>query len=168
MLTKAVSEDPQASALAAEIRDDLRAALEALRDLAHGIYPAVLESDGLAGALRAAAERSSIAVSVETDGVSRYAQELEAAVYFCCLEALQNATKHAGDEATVAVLLSQADGHLRFEVSDDGRGYDATAIGPSAGLHNMADRIGALGGELQIESAPGSGTTVRGSVPAHS
>jgi signal transduction histidine kinase len=168
LLTKKVSDDPEASELAAEIRTDLAQALAELRDLAHGIYPAVLESDGLPGALQAAAERSSIPVSVDSDGVGRYAQELEAAVYFCCLEALQNAAKHAGDDAKAAVRLSQADGRVEFEVADDGAGYDVDSIGPSAGLQNMADRIGALGGEVQIESTPGQGTTVRGRVPVGS
>ena len=165
MLTKAVAGDPQASELAAEIRADLARALAELRDLAHGIYPAVLESDGLPGALKAAAERGSIAVTVEADGIGRHAAELEAAVYFCCLEALQNAAKHAGDGAHVTVRLDQADGRVRFEVADDGVGYDSSSISPSSGLQNMADRIGALGGELHITSAPGTGTTVRGSVP---
>ena len=151
--------------MAAEVRADLARALAELRDLAHGIYPAVLESDGLPAALQAAADRSSMPVTVDADGVGRYAQELEAAVYFCCLEALQNAAKHAGEGATVSVRLSQADGHVQFEVGDDGIGYDVAAIGASSGLQNMADRIGALGGELQIESTPGAGTTVRGCVP---
>ena len=119
----------------------------------------------LTGALQAAAERSAMPVTVETDGVGRYAQELEAAIYFCCLEALQNAAKHAGDGAKVSVRLSQDDGQVQFEVGDDGRGYDAAAMGPSAGLQNMADRIGAHGGDLQTESTLGAGTTVRGSVP---
>ncbi len=165
LLTKVVAGDPVAAASVVEIREDLRRALAELRDLAHGIYPAVLESDGLSGALQAAAERFSVPVSVDADGVVRYAQELEAAVYFCCLEALQNAAKHAGQGAKVTVRLSQSDGHVRFEVGDDGRGYDTAAVSPSAGLQNMADRIGALGGELQIESTPGAGTTVRGAVP---
>ena len=165
LLTKVIADDSGASAMAAEIRADLTRALAELRDLAHGIYPAVLETDGLPGALQAAAERSSMVVKVVADGVGRYGQEVEAAVYFCCLEALQNATKHAGDGAAATVRLSQADGHLRFEVGDDGVGYDDGSIGPSAGLQNMADRIGALGGELSIESAPGAGTTVSGAVP---
>ena len=148
-----------------EAIQELNHALAELRDLAHGIYPAVLESDGLPGALQAAAERSSMPVTVDSDGVSRYPQELEAAIYFCCLEALQNAAKHAGDGAKVSVRLSQVEGQVQFDVSDDGRGYDATAMGPSAGLQNMADRIGALGGELRIDSVQGDGTTVRGSVP---
>ena len=159
-----MADDPQASALAAEVRDDLARALAELRDLAHGIYPAVLESDGLAAALEAAAERASMAVTVESDGVGRYPQELEAAIYFCCMEALQNAAKHAGEGAKATVRLNQVDGRVHFEVADDGRGYDSGSIRPSSGLQNMADRIGALGGELSIESAPGSGTTVSGSV----
>ena len=164
MLTKAVADDLEASALASEVRDDLARALSELRDLAHGIYPAVLESDGLAAALQAAAERASMAVTVESDGVGRYAQELEAAIYFCCMEALQNAAKHAGERAKATVRLSQVDGEVHFQVADDGRGYDSGSIRPSSGLQNMADRIGALGGELSIESAPGSGTTVSGTV----
>lgn len=165
LLTRTVADHPEASALVAEIRGDLARALADLRDLAHGIYPAVLESEGLPGALRAAAERSGLAVTVDVDGVDRCRPEVEAAVYFCCLEALQNASKHAGAEANVDVRLARADGHLRFEVTDDGTGYDAASIGPSSGLQNMTDRIGAIGGELHIESEPGAGTTVRGSVP---
>jgi signal transduction histidine kinase len=164
LLTRAITDDPRASALATEVREDLARALSELRDLAHGIYPAVLESDGLAAALRAAAERASMAVTVESDDVARYAQELEAAIYFCCTEALQNAAKHAGEGAKATVRLHQVDGRVHFEVADDGRGYDSGSIRPSSGLQNMADRIGALGGELRIESTPGSGTTVSGSV----
>jgi signal transduction histidine kinase len=165
LLTKAVADDAEVSASVAKIRADLARALAELRDLAHGIYPAVLESDGLAGALQAAAERSSIPVTVDADGVGRHAQELEAAVYFCCLEALQNAAKHAGDGATATVRLSQATGRVRFDVVDDGQGYDSAATSPSSGLQNMSDRIGALGGEIRVDSTPGGGTTVRGSVP---
>ncbi len=100
-----------------------------------------------------------------SEGAGRHPPEIEAAVYFCCLEALQNVAKHAGEDATATVRLSQDDGELRFEVTDDGRGFDAASANGSAGLQNMADRIGALGGELRVESSPGSGTTVAGSVP---
>jgi signal transduction histidine kinase len=165
LLTKAVADDPNAAPLVAELRTDLARALADLRDLAHGIYPAVLESDGLPAALHVAAERSGLEVTVDADGVARSRPEVEAAVYFCCLEALQNAAKHAGADAHVDVRLARANGQLRFEVADDGAGYDVDSIGPSAGLQNMADRIGALGGEVHIESAPGAGTTVQGSVP---
>jgi signal transduction histidine kinase len=86
-------------------------------------------------------------------------------VYFCCVEALQNAAKHAGPDASVRIdLANDADG-LRFEVRDDGVGYDPSTLGISAGLQNMTDRIGALGGTLRVESAPGSGTAVVGTMP---
>jgi len=165
LLARGVAEDPKNAALAAELKSDLGNAMAELRDLAHGLYPAVLETDGLAAALRAAGERSTLPVSVDSDGLGRAAPDVEAAVYFCCLEAMQNAAKHAGEGASIAVKLGAKDGRLRFTVSDDGRGYDIDALGTSHGLQNMIDRIGALGGELAIESTPGDGTTVSGSVP---
>ena len=155
----------EARAIVKEASEDLDQALRELRDLAHGIYPAVLESDGLPGALAEAVQRAAIPASLECDGAGRYPPGLEAAVYFCCLEALQNAAKHAGEGATAKVRLAQANGALEFEVADDGRGYDVEAIGPSSGLQNMADRIGALGGRLSIESRAGTGTRVTGNVP---
>ncbi len=156
---------PETAALVSEARADLGRALEQLRDLAHGIYPAVLENDGLAGALADAAQRAPIPAQLECDGAGRYPRELEAAVYFCCLEALQNAGKHAGDDARATITLAAANGELRFEVSDDGRGFDVPAGTPGAGIQNMVDRIGAVGGELAVDSLPGRGTTVRGKVP---
>jgi signal transduction histidine kinase len=165
LLARGVAEDPKNAALAAELKSDLDNALAELRDLAHGLYPAVLETDGLAAALRAAGERSPLSVSLDSDSVDRAAPDIEAAVYFCCLEAMQNAAKHAGDGATLAIALHARDGQLRFSVTDDGAGYDTEALGVSHGLQNMKDRIGALGGTLTIESAPGEGTTVSGSVP---
>ncbi len=146
--------------------EELTHALAELRDLAHGIYPVVLESDGLPSALTAAAEGSPVSVTVASDGIGRYALDLEAAVYFCCLEALQNAAKHAGAGASVNVRLSEADGQVQFTVADDGSGFEPGPIGSSSGLQNMSDRIGALGGELHIASSPGQGTTMSGSVPA--
>ena len=104
-------------------------------------------------------------VTVDSDGVGRYAAGAGGGGLLLLPGGLQNAAKHAGDGAKVSVRLSQVDGQVQFDVSDDGRGYDAAAMGPSAGLQNMADRIGALGGELRIDSAPGDGTTVRGAVP---
>jgi signal transduction histidine kinase len=154
------------AAMVDEARVDLDRALTELRNLAHGIYPTVLTSDGLPAALAEAAERMPFAAELDFDSAGRYPAELEAAVYFCCLEALQNAAKHAGEGAKAAVRLEQRDGELRFEVADDGRGFDSSGGGAeSAGLQNMADRIGALGGDLRVESRPGSGTRVAGSVP---
>ena len=155
--------DHPAAAQVADLQAELAAALEELRELAHGIYPVALESDGLRGALEDAAQRCSVATTVTCDGACRYPRELETAVYFCCLEALQNAAKHAGDDAHVAVELAGRDETLDFIVRDNGPGFDPGTGG--AGLQNMRDRIGALGGELQIDSAPGTGATVHGRVP---
>jgi signal transduction histidine kinase len=165
---RAAAEDPEVRALVEDARAELNRALDELRDLAHGIYPAVLTSDGLPGALAEVVEQAPIAARLECDGAGRHPPELEAAVYFCCLEALQNAAKHAGEGAQVIVRLEQDEGELRFEVADNGGGFDAGSANGSAGLQNMADRIGALGGALLVESAPGAGTTVRGNVPVGS
>ncbi len=153
-----------AKAMHDELRADLRKALSELRDLAHGIYPAVLENEGLPGALREAAERAAIPAELRCDGAGRYPRELEAAVYFCCLEALQNAAKHAGAGAKVRIDVAERARSLVFEVTDDGEGYDTAAALAGVGVQNMTDRIGALGGELTIQSKPGSGTTIHGSV----
>lgn len=164
LLNREVPADTKAAALASELKSDLAQALAELRDLAHGLFPAILESDGLPAALTAAGERSPLAVSVQSDGVGRLPSEVEAAVYFCCLEAMQNAAKHAGEQATVTVTLRRDNGVLAFSVRDDGEGYDAEAVGASHGLQNMQDRIGALGGTVTVASTPGAGTTVSGSI----
>ncbi|SEF08705.1 sensor histidine kinase [Jiangella alba] len=155
-----------AAALLEELRTDVQETLTELRELAHGIYPPLLREHGLGEALRNAAGRATIPVRVEADAVPRYAPEAEAAVYFCCLEALQNAGKHAGPDATVTVRVgAPADGGLEFEVADDGAGFDAAAAGESHGFVNMRDRLGAFGGELTVTSAPGAGTVVAGTLP---
>ena len=162
-----IEQDPEAAkAMQGELRGDLDRALSALRDLAPGIYPPLLENEGLGGALGEAVERAAIPATLQCDGTGRYPRELEAAVYFCCLEALQNAAKHAGEGARATVELDERDGALRFSVADDGHGYDAAATANGgAGLQNMMDRIGALGGSLRVESAPGKGTRVIGVLP---
>jgi len=138
--------------------------IEALRDLARGIYPPLLAEQGLPAALDAHARKSPVPVEIDAVDVSRYPQEVEAAVYFCCLEALQNVAKYA--RATRAVgRLAEADGELQFAVEDDGEGFDPDATSRGSGLQNMADRVEALGGMLEIDSAPGKGTTVMGSIP---
>ena len=160
-----IDKDPAAAtAIHGELLADLHEALSQLRDLAHGIYPAVLEAQGLPAALREAVARAAIPADLRCDGAGRYRPELEAAVYFCCLEALQNAAKHAGPGAKVTVDLAERRQTLIFEVADDGQGYEAADRLTSTGLQNMADRIGALGGELTIRSVPGSGTTISGSI----
>jgi signal transduction histidine kinase len=106
-----------------------------------------------------------VPVTVEADGIGRYGQDTEAAVYFCCLEALQNIAKYA--HATQARIRLQArDGTLCAVVSDDGAGYDAAHAPLGSGQRNMADRLAALGGRLEVRSAPGQGTTITASLPA--
>jgi signal transduction histidine kinase len=141
---------------------EVDAALDELRSLAAGVYPSLLADRGLTDALRSAALRSPVPVSVTIDGEDRYGQDVEAAVYFCCLEALQNVAKHAPDAHAVAISLER-NGDLRFSVSDDGPGFDADVAG--SGLVNMRDRVSAVGGTLEIRTAPGSGTEVVGHVP---
>jgi signal transduction histidine kinase len=153
----------------AEMLDQLQVetqeALEDLRDLARGIYPPLLADKGLAAALEAQARKSSVPVEVVADGIGRYAPMTEATAYFCVLEALQNVAKYAG-ASTAVVRLAQDAGHLTFEVRDDGVGFDPTPSGYGSGLRGMADRLGAVDGELTVQSAPGQGTTVRGRIPA--
>jgi signal transduction histidine kinase len=154
-----------------EMLDDLQSeavdALENLRDLARGIYPPLLADQGLAAALGAQARKSPVPVSVEAGGVGRYPQDVEAAVYFCALEALQNIAKYA-NASSATLRLSAVNGDLRFEVADDGAGFDPETTRYGTGLQGMADRLDAVGGSLRVRSAPGAGTTVVGSVPAAS
>jgi len=157
--------DPaKAAAMAAQAKAELQQALDDLRDLARGIYPPLLADKGLAVALESQARKAAIPVTVDPDGIGRYPQEAEAAAYFCVLEALQNAAKYA-DASRVEVRLSQDDGHLGFTVTDDGRGFDPATIPPGSGLQNMADRLEALGGRVQVTSTPGRGTMVTGRIP---
>jgi signal transduction histidine kinase len=160
-----VDRDP---AKAGPMLDGLQAAattaLEDLRDLARGIYPPLLADQGLTAALEAQARKAALPVTVSSEGVGRYPQEIEAAVYFCSLEALNNVAKYAGASAA-EVRLAQENGHLSFTVHDDGAGFDPDVTGYGTGLHGMADRLDAIGGNLTVESAPGSGTFVRGWVP---
>jgi signal transduction histidine kinase len=148
-----------------ELRADVQVTLDALRELAHGIYPPLLRDRGLPDALQTAANRATLPTTVEADGVGRHGTDLEAAVYFCCLEAMQNAGKHAGDTARVCVAVGDRDGTLWFEVRDDGAGFDTALVSEGHGFVNMRDRLGAFGGELEVQSAVGEGTTIRGTVP---
>ncbi len=135
------------------------------RRRAHGIYPPLLESDGLASALEDIADQSALPVTIESDGADRFSAAIEAAVYFCCLEALQNAAKHGGPGTCATIHLGKDEGDLHFAVTDDGCGYDVRSRGTSTGMQNMTDRIGALGGRICVTSAPGAGTKVEGWVP---
>jgi signal transduction histidine kinase len=159
------SRDPaSARAMVGDLQQVVREALETLSDLAQGIHPPVLTDHGLTAALRRQEANPVVRVTVEEAGVRRYAIEIEAAVYFACLEALNNASKHAPG-ANVVVRIGEEDGHLAFSVRDDGSGFEPGECPPGSGLGNMADRVAALGGALDITSAPSRGTVVAGRVP---
>ena len=154
----------EAAELLAQTEHQAGEALAEMRDLAHGIYPPLLADLGLGAALQAQARRAAIPVAIET-AVGRYPQDTEAAVYFCVLEALQNVAKYAR-ASQARVTLSQNGPYLAFTVADDGAGFDRTATPVGTGLQGIADRLAALGGTVDIDSAPGHGTRVTGRVPA--
>jgi signal transduction histidine kinase len=158
--------DPdQAGRLLEDLKSETQDALENLRDLARGIYPPLLADQGLFAALESQSRKVGIPVAVESDGIGRYGQEVEAAVYFCTLEALQNVTKYA-HASRIQVRLWEQVGELNFSVADDGEGFDTAATSYGTGLQGMADRLAAQGGVLEVRSRPGEGTTVRGRLPA--
>jgi signal transduction histidine kinase len=158
------TDDERLRGLLQELQTETEQALEDLRDLARGIYPPLLADRGLGAALESRARKSPTPVSIEADGLGRYPAETESAVYFSCLEALQNVAKYA-DATSAAVRLAQGDGVLTFEVHDDGRGFDPAIVGHGTGLQGIADRLAALGGELHVSSRPGHGTTIMGRIP---
>jgi signal transduction histidine kinase len=143
---------------------DFDEALDDLRLAAHGIYPPLLADEGLEAALREVARRSSVPLSVDLEDVGRLSEDRETAIYYCCLEALQNVAKHAGENAVASLRLWRDRKAVRFLVSDDGVGYVSRPSTNGAGLTNMADRMGAVGGTLTVRSTPGEGTTVQGGV----
>ena len=161
-----VAEDPEgAGEMLGQLADDVQLTIKELRELAHGIYPPLLADNGLGDALAAAASRNPLKVVVTVaDDIGRYPAEVEAAIYFSCLEALQNAAKHAGD-ATVELKLWTDSGGLLFSVTDDGPGFDPAVARRGHGFVNMADRLGAIGGTVRWDSKPGHGAAVNGSVP---
>jgi signal transduction histidine kinase len=148
-----------------ELGDEAQAALDGVRTIAHGVYPPLLATRGLAAALAAEGDRAALPVRV-LGLVPRSRPDHEAAVYYCCLEALQNAAKHAGRDAHVTIRLAYGGGALAFEVIDDGTGATAArARRAGGGLAHMRERAEAAGGELTVSTRPGHGTSVRGRVP---
>jgi signal transduction histidine kinase len=147
-----------------QLKADADEALSTLRDLARGIYPPILADQGLLAALKAQALKATVPVVVEGATINRHPQAQEAGVYFCVLEALQNVQKYA-DASHATVRLSEAEGVLDFEVEDDGVGFDVATVRRGSGLTNMADRLDALGGHLEIDSRSGQGCRLRGWVP---
>jgi signal transduction histidine kinase len=137
-------------------------AIAEIRRLAHGIYPPLLVSGGLAQALPAVAARAPVPVQLNLAGLGRYPASIETALYFCCSEALQNAAKHGGPDTTVTITAHSDDRGLTLTISDTGRGFDPATTG--TGLTNMTDRLSAIGGDLVIDTAPGRGTRVTAAI----
>ena len=158
--------DPAAALRLADLGTELEEILQELRNLAQGLEPPVLRQFGVREALASVSRRATPPVRFEAAALGRYSEDVESAVYFCCLEALQNVGKHAGVGAHAVIRLWEHSDQLSFEVRDDGAGYDAERARSSGqGLANMSDRIAALGGTLVLESAPGHGTSVQGRIP---
>ncbi|HEX4805891.1 MAG TPA: ATP-binding protein [Conexibacter sp.] len=155
---------PELHRMLIELGDEAQLALDGVRSIARGACPPLLAVRGLADALRAEGDRAAIAVRV-AGGAPRSTPEAEAAVYYCCLEALQNAAKHAGPGARVTIRLACSREQLRFAVEDDGRGFDGADAARAGGLAHMRERVAAAGGELLVASRPGRGTAVGGRVP---
>jgi signal transduction histidine kinase len=161
-----VDSDPGAAkTLLVEIGRDVRESLESLRELARGIYPSLLLDRGLAEALRGAASGTGVPTRVEAAALDTYAPEVEATVYFSCVEALDNVAEHAGAGARATVQVRHRNDALLFEVTDDGAGFDGQAVRPGSGLTSVSDRVGAVGGQLTITSEPGRGTRISGTIP---
>jgi signal transduction histidine kinase len=167
-LTKTLAErDPsKAAQMLDQLTSDVQETLQELRALAHGIYPPLLMDRGLGEALNAAGGRAALPTIVEAEDVGRYNPDVEAAVYFFSLEALQNAGKHAGESAEAKVKVWRDGNLLRFSVSDDGAGFDPKDFTGGAGFTNLSDRLGAIGGSFRLDTAPGQGTTLEGWIPA--
>jgi signal transduction histidine kinase len=158
-------ERPEERTLVEELGRELDAALEELRTVAQGIFPAVLAQYGVAAALRSVSRDAAIPVSIDGAEFRRHPEAIELAVYFSCLEALQNAAKHAGPRARATVRLADDEHAVRFSVEDDGVGFEPAAVERGSGLANLGDRMAAVGGTLRIESRPGRGTRVAGHIP---
>jgi signal transduction histidine kinase len=158
------AESPTSAEAVRALGGEVEGTIDEVRSFARGIYPSLLIQRGLAEALRAAGRSAPLPAVVDTDGIGRYPPEIEATVYFACMEALQNAAKHARGASGLVVSVTR-NPHLRFEVRDDGEGFDPTAVSAGNGLTNMRDRLAAVGGALHVESAPGAGCVVSGVIP---
>jgi signal transduction histidine kinase len=164
LLGSLLERDPtKAQEMIEQLQTETTDALETLRDLARGIYPPLLADRGLAAALEAQSRKAVVPVRIEPDGVGRYSQEIESTIYFCVLEALQNVSKYAKATA-VDIAVWERDQRVGFEVRDDGVGFDPASAPRGTGLQGMADRLDAVGGELAIDSVPGRGTRISGSI----
>jgi signal transduction histidine kinase len=149
----------------ADAQTEIHRAINELREIAHGIYPTALARSGLSRAFEWLAGRHRGNLIVTEAAVGRFAPEIELAVYYCGLEAVQNASKHAGPEARISIRLYVEADQLHLEVRDNGAGFDVARGGDGVGLQNMSDRITAIGGRVDVISKPGRGTLVAVSAP---
>ena len=166
-LTLAVAEQTGAvrtAALLHKLKNEADGAVETLRDFARGVYPPLLETEGLDSAISAQALRSAVPVTVNTEGIGRYDRQTEATVYFCIAQTLENVNRHA-DASLIRIGLRDDGGVLHFRIDDDGRGFDPDSRLPGGGLSTVTDRLAVVGGSLSIDSAPGQGTVIAGSIP---
>jgi signal transduction histidine kinase len=164
-LAGASMEEREQRAMVERLGHEVDEAIDDLRTVASGVYPAVLTDGGVVPALSSMARHAALPVAVLDRGIGRHAPHVESTVYFCCLEAVQNAAKHAGPEASVTVRLEKAGGHVAFRVEDDGRGFDRDAAPDGHGLANIADRVATAGGTLEIDTAEDAGTRITGRIP---
>jgi signal transduction histidine kinase len=144
--------------------EDADRVVEGMREFARGVYPPLLEAEGLCPVVAAQARRAALPVAVKTDGLGRYDREIESTVNVCVTEALRNVLRHAG-AGSAWVTVAESDGGVAFEIGDDGRGFDVATTPRRAGLTNLADRVAALAGTFSVSSTPGAGTTVTGTIP---
>jgi signal transduction histidine kinase len=159
-------QDPEAATVAlSELASEVDAAIDDVGALARGTYPFALTDQGLAAALALAADHAPISTTVEAEPGRRYAAEIENAVYFCCLEALHNASKHAGHAAAVHITVVERDNSVCFDVLDNGAGFDLDTAPADTGLTNIRDRLAAVRGRISIESTPGRGTRISAAIP---
>lgn len=168
-LVSSIAEDGDTEMVGQMLRDlrgDVQATIDEVRALAHGIFPPLLRDRGLGEALKAAAGRSGLSCAVDVDLPGRFPEQVETTAYFCCTEALQNAAKYAGAGADVTIRVRAGAGALVVEVTDDGAGFDAATSAEGHGFTNMRDRLGAIGGALEVDSAPGRGTRLVLTIPA--
>jgi signal transduction histidine kinase len=164
-LAGASMEEREQRAMVERLGHEVDEAIDDLRTVASGVYPAVLTDGGVVPALSSMARHAALPVAVLDRGIGRHAPHVESTVYFCCVEAVQNAAKHAGPDASVTVRLEKAGGHVAFRVEDDGRGFDRDAAPDGHGLANIADRVATAGGTLEIDTTEDAGTRITGRIP---
>jgi signal transduction histidine kinase len=165
-LTSEQFAEPEQRVMLEELGSQVDQAIDDLRSVAHGVYPQVLEDGGIAAALRSMSRTMALPVTIDDRGLTRHEPTLELTIYYCCSEALQNVAKHAGPGASATIRLSEDEHRVHFTVEDDGSGFDPAVAKRGAGLTNLADRVAAHGGSIEIDSGPGRGTQVTGCVPA--